>query len=211
MLSFMTIAGRARATLASQFTSARVVSRRLERLLALRRRGRDRVGAAAVPAGKFDFEGWDAVSRRRRLLAVLVARVRSTRATSASSKSPGRIATTENYSFNPLVVGSTMYVLAKGRSIVALDAATGREIWTHANEGGVGARGMNYWRSPDGSEERLLYVNAGHLTAIDAKTGETIRVVRRRRPRRLARRPRRRHLDDPRAADAATRAGFSRT
>ena len=37
--------------------------------------------------------------------------------------------TAENYSFNPLVVGNTMYVLAKGRSIVALDAATGRELW----------------------------------------------------------------------------------
>ena len=68
-----------------------------------------------------------------------------------------------------------MYVLAKGRSIVALDAATGRELWAHANEGAVGTRGMNYWRSADGSEERLLYLNAGHLTAIDAKTGETIR------------------------------------
>ena len=33
---------------------------------------------------------------------------------------------------------------------------------------------MNYWRSPDGSDERLLYINAGILTAIDAKTGETI-------------------------------------
>jgi quinoprotein glucose dehydrogenase len=84
--------------------------------------------------------------------------------------------TTENYSFNPLVVGNTMYVLAKGRSIVALDATTGRELWSHANEGGVGTRGMNYWRSPDGSDERLLYVNAGHLTAIDAKNGETIRT-----------------------------------
>ena len=45
-----------------------------------------------------------------------------------------------------------MYVLAKGRSIAALDAATGREIWTHANEGAVGTRGMNYWRSADGSD-----------------------------------------------------------
>jgi quinoprotein glucose dehydrogenase len=68
-----------------------------------------------------------------------------------------------------------MYVLAKGRSIVALDAGTGREIWTHANEGAVGTRGMNYWRSADGSEERLLYVNAGFLTALDARAGDAIR------------------------------------
>ena len=82
--------------------------------------------------------------------------------------------TTENYSFNPLVVGNMMYVLAKGRAIVALDAATGAEIWTHANEGPVGTRGMNYWRSPDGTDERLLYLNQSFFAAINAKTGETI-------------------------------------
>src|SRR5947209_346247 len=41
------------------------------------------------------------------------------------------------YSFNPLVVGGTMYVLAKNNSIVALDSATGKEIWTHAAEPGT--------------------------------------------------------------------------
>ncbi len=80
----------------------------------------------------------------------------------------------EAYLFNPLIVNGTMYVLAKKRSIVALDAATGKEKWVHQNEGAVGARGMSYWQSADGSEERLLYVNAGFLTAIDAKTGDTI-------------------------------------
>jgi quinoprotein glucose dehydrogenase len=69
-----------------------------------------------------------------------------------------------------------MYVQAKNRSIIALDAVTGRELWVHPNEGAVGTRGMNYWRSPDGTDERLLYLNAGFLTAIDAKTGETIRT-----------------------------------
>jgi glucose dehydrogenase len=130
--------------------------------------------AATAPAGNFDFEGWDQY----------LGGADSSQYSSLSQidkRNVGQLEvawtypTTENYSFNPLVVGNTMYVLAKGRSIVALDAATGRELWAHANEGAVGTRGMNYWRSPDGSEERLLYVNAGHLTAIDAKTGETIR------------------------------------
>src|SRR5947199_7326595 len=35
------------------------------------------------------------------------------------------------YFFNPLVVDATMYVLAKNNSLVALDAATGKELWTH--------------------------------------------------------------------------------
>ena len=35
------------------------------------------------------------------------------------------------YAFNPLVVDNVMYVMARTHSIVALDATTGREIWTH--------------------------------------------------------------------------------
>ena len=58
--------------------------------------------------------------------------------------------------FNPIVVDSVMYVLGANRSIVALDAATGTEIWTHRNEGAVGDRGMNYWESKDRSERSLL-------------------------------------------------------
>src|SRR5436190_23510231 len=35
------------------------------------------------------------------------------------------------YLFNPVVVDGVMYVLARNNSIVALDAATGKEIWVH--------------------------------------------------------------------------------
>src|SRR5690242_20548463 len=35
-----------------------------------------------------------------------------------------------NYLFNPIVVDGVMYVLAKSNSLVALDAETGKEIWT---------------------------------------------------------------------------------
>jgi glucose dehydrogenase len=33
---------------------------------------------------------------------------------------------------------------------------------------------VNYWQSEDGSDRRLLYLNAGFLTAIDARTGAAI-------------------------------------
>jgi quinoprotein glucose dehydrogenase len=128
---------------------------------------------AAAPAGNFDFEGWD-----QYLGGADSSQFSSLKQIDKSNVGRLEVAwtypTTENYLFNPLVVGNTMYVLAKGRSIVALDAATGQELWTHANEGPVGTRGMNYWRSEDGSDERLLYLNSGFLTAIDARTGETI-------------------------------------
>jgi quinoprotein glucose dehydrogenase len=67
-----------------------------------------------------------------------------------------------------------MYVLAKNMSLVALDAATGKEIWTHENQGAIGDRGINYWESTDRSDRRLLFINAGFLTAVDAGTGKTI-------------------------------------
>ncbi len=78
------------------------------------------------------------------------------------------------YLFNPIVVGNVMYVLAKSNAIVALDAATGKELWEHPNMGAVGARGINYWESADRSDRRLVFLNGGMLTAINAATGETI-------------------------------------
>jgi quinoprotein glucose dehydrogenase len=137
--------------------------------------------AAGFKGGNFDFEGWDQY----------LGGADSSQYSSLSEidkSNVGRLEvawtypTGDNYLFNPLVVGNTMYVLASEpgdarparRQIVALDAATGRQLWAHANEGAVGTRGMNYWRSPDGSDERLLYINGGYLTAINAKTGETI-------------------------------------
>jgi glucose dehydrogenase len=76
--------------------------------------------------------------------------------------------------FDPIVVDGVMYVLINRNSIVALDAATGKEIWSHPNTGAVGQRGLNYWASKDGSDRRLFYINDGYLTAIDARTGKTI-------------------------------------
>jgi quinoprotein glucose dehydrogenase len=76
--------------------------------------------------------------------------------------------------FNPIVIDDVMYVQGTGNALVALDAATGAQLWSHANQGAIGARGLNYWESPDRSDRRLLYLNAGQLTAIDARTGALV-------------------------------------
>jgi quinoprotein glucose dehydrogenase len=82
---------------------------------------------------------------------------------------------TNNYLFNPVVVDGVMYVLAKNNSIVALDAATGKELWNHPNsKGSITTRGINYWEKRDRSDRRLLYSNNNFLHAIDAVTGEPI-------------------------------------
>ena len=63
-----------------------------------------------------------------------------------------------NFGFNPVVVDGVMYVLGQNNAIVALDAATGKQIWSHPVEGTiVSQRGINYWQSRDGSDRRLIF------------------------------------------------------
>ena len=79
-----------------------------------------------------------------------------------------------SYLFNPIVIDNVIYVQAKNNSLVALDALTGEELWTHPFQGPVVQRGIDYWESRDRADRRLLTINAGFLTAIDARTGQTI-------------------------------------
>src|SRR5207247_5712513 len=76
--------------------------------------------------------------------------------------------------FNPLVVDDVMFLQASGKTLVAVDAATGKEIWRRQTQGTMGARGMNYWESPDRSDRRLLFIAGGYLTAINAHTGDPV-------------------------------------
>ncbi len=81
------------------------------------------------------------------------------------------------YEFNPIIVGKTMYVLAQGNSVVALDATTGRQLWVyHSKDAPLLEmhRGINFWQSKDGSEQRLLIPFHSRLEAINARTGELI-------------------------------------
>ena len=83
-----------------------------------------------------------------------------------------------SYEFNPIIVGKTMYVLGQKTSIVALDATTGQQLWVyHSKDVPLMEmhRGINFWQSKDGSEQRLLIAINNHLEAIDAKTGEQIK------------------------------------
>jgi glucose dehydrogenase len=129
--------------------------------------------AAKATPGQYDFESWDQNGG-----GVDSSQYSSLKEIDKTNVGRLTVAWTypsdEAYLFNPLIVDGTMYVLAKKRSIVALDAATGQEKWAHPNEGAVGARGMSYWHSPDNKDRRLFYINGGFLTSIDAATGNTI-------------------------------------
>jgi quinoprotein glucose dehydrogenase len=86
---------------------------------------------------------------------------------------PGRA----ELAFSPLIVGNTMYVAGKGnREIVALDAATGKQIWTHPTEGTGNERGYAYWQSKDGSDRRIIFSVNNNLQEIDAGTGASIKT-----------------------------------
>lgn len=85
-----------------------------------------------------------------------------------------------NYTFSPLVVDRIAYVAAQNGALVALDAATGKELWVHRFaaagrfSGIAGQRGANYWESKDRSDRRIFVTSGGMLHALDARTGEPV-------------------------------------
>ncbi|MCP5065878.1 MAG: PQQ-binding-like beta-propeller repeat protein, partial [bacterium] len=75
--------------------------------------------------------------------------------------------------FNPLVVKGVLYGASPSLRLFALDAATGKELWSFRPDvdpnGWNPSRGVVYWE--DGDDERLLFGAGPHLHAIDARTG----------------------------------------
>jgi quinoprotein glucose dehydrogenase len=78
---------------------------------------------------------------------------------------------------NPLVIDGTMYLTTPGLKLVALEAATGRELWRFDPWNGKGGRGVNrglmFWKS---GNDRRIYMPAGSLLyAINANDGSVIK------------------------------------
>jgi quinoprotein glucose dehydrogenase len=76
--------------------------------------------------------------------------------------------------FNPLVARGVVYGRGPRDSFVALDAATGKEIWIHEGVQGFNGRGMNYWESKNGRDRRLIFSTNNALQEIDAQTGQSV-------------------------------------
>ena len=76
--------------------------------------------------------------------------------------------------FNPIVARGVVYGRGPGTSFVALDAATGRQIWVSDGVTDFNARGINYWESKDGKDRRLIFSAANILQEIDAATGKAV-------------------------------------
>jgi glucose dehydrogenase len=74
--------------------------------------------------------------------------------------------------FNPVVVRGVIYGRGPNDSFVAVDAATGKEVWVHKDVQGFNTRGINYWESADGKDRRLIFSANNILQELDAQTGE---------------------------------------
>ena len=76
--------------------------------------------------------------------------------------------------FNPIVTRGVVYGKGRNNSLLALDAATGAEIWIHEGLEGLTRRGINYWESKDGKDRRLIFSLGDYLQELDASTGKSI-------------------------------------
>jgi quinoprotein glucose dehydrogenase len=75
---------------------------------------------------------------------------------------------------NPIIAHGVMYVYGRNNSLIALDAATGKEIWIHTGLSTIAELGVNYWESKDGKDRRLIFQINHFLEEIDARTGKSI-------------------------------------
>src|SRR6202167_3990134 len=75
---------------------------------------------------------------------------------------------------NPIIVGKILYATTPRRSVIALDAASGKLIWRFEFDlpGQVLTRGVSYWT--DGHQSRIFAGARNYLYALDAATGKVI-------------------------------------
>ena len=85
------------------------------------------------------------------------------------------------YQANNLIVEGVLYTPAPSRKVIALDAASGNELWVwdpaeeRSGKGRQRQRGLVYWENKEGGEKRLFTGVGGYLFALDPKTGKVIR------------------------------------
>ena len=76
---------------------------------------------------------------------------------------------------NPVVVDGTLYATTPTLKVVAVDAATGREIWKFDPSAGAGTGGRFRHRGVTVHKDRVFVTYRSYLWALDRKTGRPIR------------------------------------
>lgn len=83
---------------------------------------------------------------------------------------------------NPIIVNGILYAPTAGRAIVALDAASGRELWRFqverpariGLEDAPARRGLVYWDGEGQHPPRIVFASGKWVYALDAKTGQPL-------------------------------------
>ncbi len=83
---------------------------------------------------------------------------------------------------NPIMVDGLLYFSTSTLRAIALDAATGKEVWVFKSSEynkdkkvfRGRSRGVTYWQSEDGTDRRIFHYVKNRVYAIDAKTGKLI-------------------------------------
>jgi glucose dehydrogenase len=70
----------------------------------------------------------------------------------------------------PIVVNGVMYVPA-GTRVIALEADSGKEIWSYTSPGAVGNRSVGYWPGDGTNPPRVLFTTGAKMMALNANTG----------------------------------------
>lgn len=74
---------------------------------------------------------------------------------------------------NPLIIDGVLYATTPSLDLVALNGATGEQIWRYVTKEATGVnRGVAWWA--DGDDRRILIGAGKWLQAVDADTGELI-------------------------------------
>ncbi len=76
---------------------------------------------------------------------------------------------------NPIVVGGLLYITTPTLKVVALDAATGREVWKFDPSGGAPSGGRFRHRGVVVDRDRVFVTYRNFLWALDRRTGEPVR------------------------------------
>jgi quinoprotein glucose dehydrogenase len=94
-------------------------------------------------------------------------------------RGPGGPEILSNPEATPIVVGGVMYVLSAGNNVMALDAATGKEVWRFQIDGDSTGRGVAFWPGDRSNPERIVFTasapkgsKSARLMALDAATGK---------------------------------------
>jgi quinoprotein glucose dehydrogenase len=75
---------------------------------------------------------------------------------------------------NPIIADGVLYATTPKMRVVALDAATGREIWGFDPSGGSGGQRRNRHRGVTAYRDRVFFTYRNFLCALDRRTGKPL-------------------------------------